>query len=278
MMKKHIWALGSGIAASVLMTGATFAKAPPKVTTGGKAPVAIAATATVSHVSSSAVVFKTAGPANKTMTVTASQVSAHSALSFTALTSGEQVSLQKTSSGWMIAKAPTPPATGVVTKVGSSTISVKEMGPGNSGSVKTITLGHHLTVKDGSTTESASAIKVGDHVSVQGNSSTMTINIMPTPPVAAKIVSVSNGNLVVKMMQPGQSGTKTYALSSVKVMAGPNQSASVSKLKAGETIAVQSTSSGVTVHVMPTPPKAGKPALSAPKPGHAPKLKAPSKS
>ena len=185
MMKKKILVLGSGMVASVFMTGATFAKVPPKMPNRAKVPIALVST--VSHVSSSNVVIKTMGPSHKTITVTASQVSSHSTLPFSALTSGEHVMLQKSSNGWMISQAPTPPTTGVVTNVGSSTISVKEMRPGHSATVRTIRLDQQVIVKDGATKESVSAIKSGDHVSIQDNAGKMTINVMPTPPKPGKL-------------------------------------------------------------------------------------------
>ncbi len=271
MLRNHIIALGSTTIATILLTGAAFAKAPPKIPLRTSTPAP--GIATVSRVSSDSVVLKVMGPDARSLTLTSSQISSKSQLSLAQLETKEQVMLRSTHNGWFIAKAPIPPINGFVTKVGSSSLVVKEMaGPGRKSVDKTVTFGHNLTVKSGRYTVSDSAIQPGDQIAIQGNQTRMIINILPPMPITGTVESLSNRHLTMKVVRPGHSETKTYPLSQVKVVKGPGNTASVSTLKRNELVNVQITSIGVTVQVMPTPPKMAKKSSPAvPKPGKAPK-------
>lgn len=262
--------LASAVGASLLVTAAASAKSAPRMPHGPARPVE---QATVLHVQSNAVEVKVQGPGprgqSKTLTIKSSRFSAKSPLAFSHLEVGQHIVLSSTSSGWKVSKAPTPPITGTVQKVSGTSLVIKEPGrPGHSGSTESISLANGVTVLSGPSKESLSAVSAGDQVSIQKSSQGVTIHLMPTPPLAGKVVRLSNGQVEIRSVGPGKSWHKTFTVSNVKVVSGPQQSSG--HLKVGDMVGVvESSSHKVTIQLMPTPPNP-KAKGTPPKPGHGP--------
>lgn len=169
-------------------------------------------------------------------------------------------------SGAAFAKAvpPVGPKLGVtatVTHVTSHTVSFKEKAPGID---KTVTLSTNQIshVSEGlQKSARLSHITVGERVILQSTQKGWVVTLQPAPPMVGTIEHIGASTLTLTIMGgPGQSGkTRTISLSgSVQVQSGPSQAQSLTSLKIGESVMVQTTSDGLTITVMPIPPQTGK--------------------
>jgi hypothetical protein len=192
-------------------------------------------------------------------------------------------------SGAAFAKAvpPVGPNLGItatVTTITSHTITFKEK---TLKSDKTVTLStsqiSHV-FKGLQKSAKLSNITVGQRVMLQSTKNGWVITVQPTPPAAGTIGHIGTiehmgtSTITVKIMGgPGQDATtKTISLSkSVTVQSASGQTQSLTTLKLGESIMMQTTSTGMIIHVMPTPPrilnKAPIKALKTPKVSNMPK-------
>jgi hypothetical protein len=151
-----------------------------------------------------------------------------------------------------------PAASGKVTAVSGSTITISSQGFGKTATATTYTVNASgATVTKNNATSSVSAIAVGDMIQVQGTVSGSTVtatsirdDVAPTPViqgdgkpvVGGKVATISGNTLTIT----NQSGTFTVDASQAKIAVG-NTVSTISSISVGDNVVVQGTVSGNSV-------------------------------